>query len=922
MVFLFLTCLTKKVIREGRKFKMRFNKRAAKPPKFSEPPKPRPWHTKTAAETESKLQTSREDGLSETEALHRLQQYGSNEIKRGQRKTLLTRIKEQLLSFMIIILLAAALLSALLGQITDAVVILAIVIINTVISLVQENKAEKSLEALQQLAAPAAKVYRAGNLREIAARDLVPGDLVVLETGALVPADLRLAEAANLKVMESMLTGESAPVEKKAAITVTAEALPGDRHNMAFMGTTVVYGRGKGLVAETGQSTQVGQIAAFIQAEKEEASPLQKRLEALGKTLGGMVIVTCIVMFLTGIAYGRETFGMLLTAVSLAVAAVPEGLPAIATVVLALGVRRMALRKAIIKKLPAVETLGNTTVICSDKTGTLTKNKMTVQKIFSAGRVSTIAEALTRSGFQQLVQTGVLCNDAQIVAENNRSKNSPPEVSGDPTETALVELGLRAGQHKGHLESLAPRVLEIPFDSLRKRMTTVHHSNNLYKVYTKGAVDTVLPLCSRIIDKGEITELTAEKREEIASANEGMAAEALRVLCLAYKEMELPPTGMNPTELEGGLIFAGLVGMIDPPRPEARQAVEKCWTAGMRPVMITGDHQGTALAIAREVGILKEKSKVITGAELEKMDDDTLAKQVMDCGVYARVAPEHKLRIVKALKKRGQVVAMTGDGVNDAPALKTADIGIAMGITGTDVAKEAAAMILADDNFATIVTAMEEGRTIYDNIIKALQFLLSCNIGEILVLFLAVLLNWDTPLLPVHILWVNLVTDSFPALAFGVEPPEKEIMTRKPRRPGSSFFTPEIITRILYQGLMIGALTLAAYILGRTAGLGAGRTMAFLVLGFSQLTHAFNVRSSRLSVFSRLKAPNYYLFAGTGFSALLMAAIMIVPSLKSIFQLTGLTTGQWAWVFLLAALPLFIVETIKLLGLNAAQRRL
>ena len=362
-------------------------------------------------------------------------------------------------------------------------------------------------------------------------------------------------------------------------------------------------------------------------------------------------------------------------------------------------------------------------------------------------------------------------------------------------------------------------------------------------------MDTVLPLCSRIIDKGEITELTAEKREEIASANEGMAAEALRVLCLAYKEMELPPTGMNPTELEGGLIFAGLVGMIDPPRPEARQAVEKCWTAGMRPVMITGDHQGTALAIAREVGILKEKSKVITGAELEKMDDDTLAKQVMDCGVYARVAPEHKLRIVKALKKRGQVVAMTGDGVNDAPALKTADIGIAMGITGTDVAKEAAAMILADDNFATIVTAMEEGRTIYDNIIKALQFLLSCNIGEILVLFLAVLLNWDTPLLPVHILWVNLVTDSFPALAFGVEPPEKEIMTRKPRRPGSSFFTPEIITRILYQGLMIGALTLAAYILGRTAGLGAGRTMAFLVLGFSQLTHAFNVRSSRLSVF-------------------------------------------------------------------------
>lgn len=900
---------------------MRSNKSAAKSPKFSAIPKPRPWQTKTAAETEGELQTSREDGLSETDALHRLQRYGFNQIERGQKKTLLTRIKEQLISFMIIILLAAAFLSALLGQTADAVVILAIVIINTVISLVQENKAEKSLEALQQLAAPTAKVYRTGTLQEIAARDLVPGDLVILETGALVPADLRLTETANLKVMESMLTGESAPVEKKAEIMIGAEALPGDRLNMAFMGTTVVYGRGKGLVVETGRSTQVGQIAAFIQAEKEEVSPLQKRLEALGKTLGGLVIVTCIAMFLTGIAYGRETFGMLLTAVSLAVAAVPEGLPAIATVVLALGIRRMALRKAIIKKLPAVETLGNTTVICSDKTGTLTKNKMTVQKIFSAGRVSPIAEALAGNDFHQLVQTGVLCNDAQIVAENNQSKNSPPVVSGDPTETALVELGLRAGLHKNRLESLAPRILEIPFDSLRKRMTTVHRSNNLYKVYTKGAVDTVLPLCSRIIDKDEITELTVEKREAITSANENMAAEALRVLCLAYKEMELPPTGMSTAELEGGLIFAGLVGMIDPPRPEARQAVEKCWTAGMHPVMITGDHQGTALAIAREVGILKENSKVITGTELEKMDDDTLAGQVMDCVVYARVAPEHKLRIVKALKKRGQVVAMTGDGVNDALALKTADIGIAMGITGTDVAKEAAAMILADDNFATIVTAVEEGRTIYDNIIKALQFLLSCNIGEIIVLFLAVLLNWDTPLLPVHILWVNLVTDSFPALAFGVEPPEKEIMARKPRRPGSSFFTAEIITRILYQGLMIGVLTLTAYILGRAAGLGAGRTMAFLVLGFSQLTHAFNVRSSRLSVFSRLKAPNYYLLAGTGFSALLMAAIIIVPPLKSIFQLASLTGNQWAWVFLLAALPLFIVETIKLLGLNAVRRR-
>lgn len=910
---------------------MQSNKNPGKPPK--EHPGTRPWHTKTVAETASELQTSRESGLPETEAQARLQRCGPNEIKKEKRKTLPARIKEQLFNFMIIVLLAAALLSALLGQTTDAAIILAIVIVNTVISVVQESKAEKSLEALQQLAAPIAKALRAGHLQETAARNLVPGDLVILEAGALIPADLRLVEAANLKIMESMLTGESAPADKKADCTINAAALPGDRHNMAFMGTTVVYGRGKGLVVETGQSTQVGQIAAFIQAEKGGISPLQKRLEALGKTLGAVVTITCAVMFLAGIAYGRETLNMLLTAVSLAVAAIPEGLPAIATVVLALGVRRMALRKAIIKKLPAVETLGNTTVICADKTGTLTENKMTVRKVFYDGRVRPISEALAdnsnsfqQNGLQQgslqhLILAGVLCNDALLDAADSPDKNSPPEISGDPTETALVQLGLQAGLQKNHLEDLTPRVSEIPFDSRLKCMATAHRCGDLYKVFTKGAPDVILPLCSQVLEKGRVVELTATRRELIAAANEEMAAGGLRVLCLAYKEIEKPPTGEDNAELlANGFIFAGLAGIIDPPRPEARQAVEKCLAAGMRPVMITGDYQGTALAIARQVGILQGNGRVITGAELAAMDDDALAAQVMDCRVYARVAPEHKLRIIKALQKHGQVVAMTGDGINDAPALKTADIGVAMGITGTDVAKEAAAMILADDNFATIVTAVEEGRTIYDNIVKALQFLLSCNIGEIIVLFLAVLLNWDTPLLPVHILWINLVTDSFPALAFGVEPPEEGIMKRKPRRPGSSFFTPEIVFRILYQGLMIAGLTLAAYILGRTAGLAAGRTMAFLVLGLSQLTHAFNIRSSRLSIFSRLQAPNYYLFAGTGFSALLMAALIFIPPLKDVFQLTDLTAGQWAWVFLLTVLPLFIVETMKLLGLNTARR--
>jgi Ca2+-transporting ATPase len=911
---------------------MKFNKHTGKHLKHTEHPGPRPWHAKTVAETASELQTSRENGLPEAEALHRLQRYGPNEIKKEKRKTLPARIKEQLSNFMILVLLAAAFLSALLGQTTDAAIILAIVIVNTVISVVQESKAEKSLEALQQLAAPTAKAVRAGNLQETAARNLVPGDLVILEAGALVPADLRLVETANLKIMESMLTGESAPAEKRAASTFSVAALPGDRHNMAFMGTTVVYGRGRGFVAETGQSTQVGQIATFIQAEKGGISPLQKRLEALGKTLGIMVTVTCAVMFLAGVAYGRETLNMLLTAVSLAVAAIPEGLPAIATVVLALGVRRMALRRAIIKKLPAVETLGNTTVICADKTGTLTENKMTVQKVFYDGRVLPVSVALTANGsqqeglqensFQQLVQIGVLCNDARINTPHNRDGNGTPEVNGDPTETALVQLGLQAGLHKNRLENLTPRVSEVPFDSLRKCMTTAHCCHDLYRVYTKGAPDVVLPLCSRVLEEGRVVELTTAKQELITAANEEMAAEGLRVLCLAYKEMEQLPAGAGAAELPAnGFIFTGLAGIIDPPRPEARQAVEKCLTAGMRPVMITGDYQGTALAIARKVGILQGNGRVITGAELAAMDDDALAAQVMDCRVYARVAPEHKLRIIKALQKHGQVVAMTGDGINDAPALKTADIGIAMGITGTDVAKEAAAMILADDHFATIVTAVEEGRTIYDNIVKALQFLLSCNIGEIIVLFLAVLLNWDTPLLPVHILWINLVTDSFPALAFGVEPPAEGIMKRKPRRPGSSFFTPEIIFRILYQGLMIAGLTLAAYILGRTAGLAAGRTMAFLVLGLSQLTHAFNIRSSRLSIFSRLQAPNYYLFAGTGFSALLMAALVFIPPLKDVFQLTDLTAGQWAWVFLLTILPLFIVETMKFFGLNTARKQ-
>lgn len=879
------------------------------------------WHAITPAEAEKKLSTSREHGLGIDEAKSRLQLYGYNEIQRGRGKSLLAKFKDQLLGFMIIILMVAAVLSAFLGEITDAIVIIAIVVINAVIGVVQENKAEKSLEALKQLSAPSAKVYRNGAHVEIPAREIVPGDLVLLETGDLVPADIRLVEAVNLKVMESMLTGESVPVEKEADKTVPADALPAEQVNMVFMGSTIVYGRGKGMVVETGGSTQVGQIAAFIQAAEEEATPLQKRLESLGKTIGAAVIGVCIVLFLVGLAYGKETFEMFLTAVSLAVAAVPEGLPAIATVVLALGVRRMATRKAIIRKLSSVETLGNTTVICTDKTGTLTKNSMTVQKLFLDGQLTAAAQAPAGGLFNRLVTIGMLCNDARVVAQDhgNNRDNAPAGVAGDPTETALVELGLTAGLHKQHLEEREPRVFEIPFDSIRKRMTTVHRDNRGYRVYVKGAVDSVLPLCSRVETERGVTALTGDALKTIEAANESMAAEALRVLCLAYRDVDSLTPNTHPEELENDLIFVGLAGMMDPPRPEARQSVEKCISAGILPVMITGDHLGTAVAIGREVGIMVEDSHAVTGPELEKMDDRALEERVMDYQVYARVSPEHKLRIVRALKNRGQVVAMTGDGVNDAPALKAADIGIAMGLTGTDVAKEASDMVLADDNFATIVSAVEEGRTIFDNITKAIQFLLSCNVGEIMVLFLAILLNWDTPLLPVHILWVNLVTDSFPALALGVEPAERDIMSRKPRQPGISFFTRGLTFRIIYQGLMAGTLTLVAFVAGRTAGIATARTMAFLVLGFSQLVHVFNVRSNRLSVFSSLKAPNYYLFIATAFSALLMAAVVAVPPLKGAFRLVDLTASQWALVFLLSVLPLAVVETVKRLGLNASQ---
>ncbi|NLY39800.1 MAG: HAD-IC family P-type ATPase, partial [Firmicutes bacterium] len=690
-----------------------------------------PWHALPVEQVAEKLGTSLQQGLSREEAERRLAQYGPNELEQMGRKTFLRMFIEQFADFMVIILIIAAVISALLGEFKDAVIIMMIVLLNGLLGAIQENKAEESLAALKKMAAPHAKVLREGRIDVVPAARLVPGDIVVLETGDFVPADIRLSEITNLKIEEAALTGESVPVEKNSQTLDNTEIPLGDRLNMAHTSSLVTYGRGRGIVVETGMATQIGKIAALIQSEEGTKTPLQKRMEVLGKTLGIAALAVCAVIFIVGVLYGKELFEMFLTAVSLAVAAIPEGLPAIVTIVLAIGVQRMSRRNAIIRKLPSVETLGSATVICSDKTGTLTQNKMSVEKVYFGGRLLEAGELKEAGGeaWKLLVLAGALCNDSYIRVEDGKAA-----VIGDPTENALVELGMRVDLYKDALEQELPRVDEVPFDSARKLMTTVHKHGQGFRVYTKGAPDVLLKACSRILVEGEPRELTAELRDAVDQANSQMAEAALRVLGMAYKELP-PDTDLKQVkdELETDLIFIGLCGMIDPPRPEAREAVKLCRKAGIKPVMITGDHAATAMAIARDLGILAEGDTVLTGRELDQMDDEELKEVVRSCSVYARVSPEHKVRIVKAWQSWQDIVAMTGDGVNDAPALKRADIGAAMGIVGTEVAKEASDMVLTDDNFATIVAAVEEGRVIFSNIIKSIQFLLSCNVGEILV---------------------------------------------------------------------------------------------------------------------------------------------------------------------------------------------
>ena len=893
------------------------------------------WFNKSVKKVIEELNTNIESGISSEEAKLRQEKYGLNELKAKKKKSLFQKFLEQFKDFMIIVLIISAVVSGIVGVmegegLTDTIIILIVVIVNAIIGVAQESKAEKSLEALQKLSDHVAKVIRDGKLVVLPSKELVPGDIVILETGDYIPADLRLIEAVNLKVQEAALTGESVPVEKIIEEIKEENIGIGDRTNMTFSSSLVTYGRGKGVVVETGMTTEVGKIAGIINDTIETETPLQAKLNKLGKTLGIVALIICAFIFLVGIIYGKEPVHMFMSAVSLAVAAIPEGLPAVSTIVLAIGVQRMVKRNAIVKKLPAVETLGSATVICSDKTGTLTQNKMTVEKIYWNNKLVNLEDVEQDSDLEKLVFTSMLCNDTKI-GENN-------ELTGDPTETALVDMAFKLDFDPSVYDRM-PRIEEIPFDSDRKLMTTVHEVNGKYIVYTKGGVDELLRRCNSYILNGEVKTDLDEFKNSIAKNNEEMAKNALRVLAMAYKELDHKPSKEELETLESDLIYIGMVGMIDPPRLEVKDAVEKCKTAGIKPVMITGDHKITAIAIARELGILKNENEAITGLELEQMSDEDLIKNVRQYSVYARVSPEHKVRIVKAWQANGEIVAMTGDGVNDAPALKTADIGCAMGIVGTDVSKEAADVILTDDNFATVVSAVEEGRRIYDNILKAIQFLLSSNVGEIITLFVAIMLTpllakWFgiaditalEPLLPIHILWINLVTDSLPALALAVDPAAKDIMNRKPIKPKKGIFTKGMAWRIIYQGAMIGIITLAAFCIGLNTPnteehirIQIGQTMAFSVLALSQLVHVYNIRDNTKSIFKTGIFSNSKLILACLGSAALMFVILLVPSLRGVFSIAELPVENILEVVLLVFSPILIVELFKLYKINGKE---
>ncbi len=884
-------------------------------------PKPKPerdeplFHTLNAHATLELLQ-SNPMGLTEEEAEKRSSAYGKNELEEGKKKSLLVLFSEQFKDIMIIILLIAALISGITGEITDALIILVVVILNAILSVIQETKAEKALDALKKMSSPFARVKRDGIIKDVKSEDLVPGDIVILEAGNLVPADMRLLENYSLKIEEAALTGESLPVEKTTDQIVKQDLVIGDRTNMAYSSSNVTYGRGIGVVTAIGMETEVGKIARHLAQVVSQETPLQKKLKELSKYLTIGIIIISLVIFGVGVLNGREYMQMFLTAISIAVAAIPEGLPAVITIVLALGVQKMARRNAIVRKLSAVETLGSTQIICSDKTGTLTQNRMTVKEVFLEGQQIHGDELSEEDpGMVLFTRSIVLCNDSQL----NHDETATDPFLGDPTETALAIFGLNKGFAKEELEEIFPRIGEIPFDSDRKLMTTIHTYPDSMRVITKGAPDVLLGQCTHVFLNGNPEPITQEIRHTIQDANQAMAGKALRVLAVAYKEIKAFPSPLTPAQTENNLVFLGLVGMIDPPREEAKEAVQVCMEAGIHPIMITGDHKDTATAIAKELNIIKGDQEVITGIELNNLSDEEFNNKVQNYSVYARVSPEHKVRIVNAWKKHDKVVAMTGDGVNDAPALKASDIGIGMGITGTEVAKGASNIVLADDNFATIVVAVEEGRKVYNNMRRAIQFLLSSNLGEILTLFIATMLNWIV-LLPIHILWVNLITDTLPALALGVEKGSKNIMKRKPRKAKASFFSDGVGLNIIVQGMFKGFLTLLTFYLGYSFySEEIAITMTFMTLGLIQLFHSLNVRSNTQSIFKLGLFTNPALIGAILVGGILQVIVIFVPFLRELFKVEWLNLEQWG-IVLAASLAIIPIVEIGKMVLNFKHR--
>ena len=852
---------------------------------------------------------SRPQGLDTQEAAEKLHEFGPNELKAKKKKTPFMMFLAQFKDFMILVLIAAAVVAGIAGELTDTLIIVAIVVANAVIGFIQEYRAEKAIEALKQMAAPMVHVLRDGQAGSINSRELVPGDVVLLEAGAIIPADIRLIESAQLKIDEAALTGESVPVEKSACQLSDPELPLGDRVNMAYKGTVVTYGRGSGLVVGTGMETELGKIASMLQDEGEVKTPLQKRLTAFGKNLAIIILAICAIVFLVGLLRGEQPLLMLLTAISLAVAAIPEALPAVITISLALGAKKMVRNNALIRKLPAVETLGSVTYICSDKTGTLTYNRMTVEEFYADNRVVG-SQDLSVKDLGELL-TGL--------ALNNDSREKDGGFIGDPTEVALYVVARDNGHKRETAEERMPRVAEIPFDSDRKAMTTVHrHPDGHFVSYTKGAPDVLLEKADAILVNGKAEPVA---KDRMLAANDDMARRGLRVLCIAKREWKTLPGDMLPDTVETDLTILGLVGMMDPPRDEAKQAVELCRTAGIKPVMITGDHPVTAAAIARRIGILEEGSGVVSGKELAAIPDDDFAGKVEHITAYARVAPEQKLKIVKALQARHQFVAMTGDGVNDAPALKRADIGVAMGITGTDVSKEAAAMILLDDNFSTIVQAVKEGRKIYDNIRKFIRYLLATNSGEIMTIFFAQVFGFPIPLLPIHILWINLVTDSLPALALSVEPAEDDVMQRPPRDPRESIFAHGLGIQTVWVGALMAALVLSVQYFSLNAGNGEWQTMVFTVLCFTQLANALAIRSDKKSLFQQGLLSNKPMLGAVALSVLMQLAVIYIAPLNAIFHTQPLSVPELLVCAGVSSIVFLAVEIEKLTGRILASRK-